>query len=52
MKKRYILAALAAMAVLAGCGNDTSGKAADNTTEDASDTADTFFDASANGNLL
>ena len=29
------------MAVLAGCGNDTSGKAADNTTEDASDTADT-----------
>lgn len=33
MKKRYILAALAAMAVLAGCGNDTSGKAADNTTE-------------------
>lgn len=41
MKKRYILAALAAMAVLAGCGNDTSGKAADNTTEDASDTADT-----------
>ena len=47
MKKRYILAALAAMTVLAGCGNDTSEKATESTAENTADTSDAAEDSDA-----